>query len=58
MSAVLDDPKAAARQAHELNKLSKQGVKRVILPLPTRDESKVLSILDSYAPLIANRPRD
>lgn len=49
---------AAPAAPGQLEKLSKQGVKRVILPLPTRDESKVLSILDSYAPLIANRPRD
>lgn len=49
---------AAPAAPGQLEKLAKQGVKRVILPLPTRDESKVLSILDSYAPLIANRPRD
>ncbi len=49
---------AAPAAPGQLDKLAKQGVKRVILPLPTRDESKVLSILDSYAPLVANRPRD
>lgn len=49
---------AAPAAPGQLEKLAKQCVKRVILPLPTRDESKVLSILDSYAPLIANRPRD
>jgi len=32
-------------------------VRRVILPLPTQEESKILAILDRYAPLIANRPR-
>jgi len=49
---------AAPSAPGELEKLAKQGVGRVILPLPTVDESKILSILDSYTPLIANRPRE
>ena len=48
---------AAPTAPGELDKLAKLGVKRVILPLPTQDESKILAILDRYAPLIANRPR-
>ena len=48
---------AAPTAPGELDKLAKLGVKRVILPLPTEDESKILAILDRYAPLIANRPR-
>ena len=48
---------AAPSAPGELEKLAKQGVGRVILPLPTVEESNILSILDSYAPLIANRPR-
>jgi probable F420-dependent oxidoreductase len=48
---------AAPSAPGELEKLAKLGVKRVILPLPTQDEAKILGILDGYAPLIANRPR-
>jgi probable F420-dependent oxidoreductase len=48
---------AAPAAPGELDKLAKLGVKRVILPLPTQEESKLLAILDGYAPLIANRPR-
>ena len=48
---------AAPTAPGELDKLAKLGVKRVILPLPTQEESKILAILDRYAPLIANRPR-
>jgi alkanesulfonate monooxygenase SsuD/methylene tetrahydromethanopterin reductase-like flavin-dependent oxidoreductase (luciferase family) len=48
---------AAPTAPGELDKLAKLGVKRVILPLPTEEESKILAILDRYAPLIANRPR-
>jgi probable F420-dependent oxidoreductase len=48
---------AAPTAPGELEKLAKLGVNRVILPLPTQDEAKILSILDRYAPLIANRPR-
>jgi probable F420-dependent oxidoreductase len=48
---------AAPTAPGELEKLAKLGVRRVILPLPTQDESKILAILDRYAPLIANRPR-
>jgi probable F420-dependent oxidoreductase len=48
---------AAPTAPGELDKLAKLGVRRVILPLPTQEESKVLAILDRYAPLIANRPR-
>jgi probable F420-dependent oxidoreductase len=48
---------AAPTAPGELDKLAKLGVRRVILPLPTQDESKILAILDRYAPLIANRPR-
>jgi len=48
---------AAPSAPGELEKLAKLGVKRVILPLPTQEEGKILAILDGYAPLIANRPR-
>jgi len=48
---------AAPTAPGELDKLAKLGVRRVILPLPTQEESKILAILDRYAPLIANRPR-
>jgi probable F420-dependent oxidoreductase len=48
---------AAPTAPGELEKLAKLGVKRVILPLPTQDEARILAILDGYAPLIANRPR-
>ena len=48
---------AAPTAPGELDKLAKLGVRRVILPLPTQDESKILAILDRYAPLVANRPR-
>jgi probable F420-dependent oxidoreductase len=48
---------AAPAAPGELDKLAKLGVRRVILPLPTQEESKLLAILDGYAPLIANRPR-
>jgi hypothetical protein len=48
---------AAPSAPGELEKLAKLGVKRVILPLPTQDEGKILAILDGYAPLISNRPR-
>ncbi|MFI5315004.1 MAG: LLM class F420-dependent oxidoreductase [Myxococcota bacterium] len=48
---------AAPTAPGELEKLAKLGVRRVILPLPTQDEAKILAILDGYAPLVANRPR-
>src|SRR5215831_9698230 len=48
---------AAPTAPGELDKLAKLGVRRVILPLPTQDESRILAILDRYAPLVANRPR-
>ncbi|HTO06077.1 MAG TPA: LLM class F420-dependent oxidoreductase [Myxococcota bacterium] len=48
---------AAPTAPGELDKLAKLGVRRVILPLPTQEESKILAILDRYAPLVANRPR-
>jgi len=48
---------AAPTAPGELDKLAKLGVRRVILPLPTQEESKILGILDRYAPLVANRPR-
>jgi len=48
---------AAPTAPGELDKLAKLGVRRVILPLPTQDESKILGILDRYAPIVANRRR-
>jgi alkanesulfonate monooxygenase SsuD/methylene tetrahydromethanopterin reductase-like flavin-dependent oxidoreductase (luciferase family) len=48
---------AAPTAPGELEKLAKLGVKRVILPLPTQDEARILAILDGYAPLVANRPK-
>jgi probable F420-dependent oxidoreductase len=48
---------AAPANAGELEKLAKQGVRRVILPLPTVDEAQILALLDRYAPLVSGRPR-
>ncbi|HTO51912.1 MAG TPA: LLM class F420-dependent oxidoreductase [Myxococcota bacterium] len=48
---------AAPTAPGELEKLAKLGVRRVILPLPTQDEARILAILDGYSPLVANRPK-
>jgi probable F420-dependent oxidoreductase len=38
-----------------LDEYAKIGVERVLLPLPAADESKVLGLLDRYAPLLGGR---
>jgi probable F420-dependent oxidoreductase len=48
---------AAPANPGELEKLAKQGVRRVILPLPTVEEAKILALLDGYTPLVSGRPR-
>ena len=48
---------AAPTDPSELEKLAKQGVGRVVLPLPTVSEAQILALLDKYAPLVTGRPR-
>ena len=48
---------AAPPKSIELEKLAELGFNRAVLPLPTQDESKILSRLDGLASIVANRPR-
>jgi len=48
---------AAPAKQVELEKYAVLGFGRAVLPLPSQDEAKILTRLDGYAALIANRPR-
>jgi probable F420-dependent oxidoreductase len=45
----------APAEPKALDEYAKIGVERVLLPLPAAEESKVLGLLDRYAPLVGGR---